>query len=98
MSHKNLKDEAAVLPDSWRSVVLGEAAGAQVKVLRMDSAAYPDETHDFDEALLVMDGRMNLDIHGEVITVNAGELYLVPAYTPHAVAAGSYGTLVIIDR
>ena len=41
---------------------------------------------------------MNLDIHGEIVAVKAGELYLVPAHTPHAVAAGSKGTLVIIDQ
>ncbi len=83
---------------AWRSTMLGKAAGAQVKVLRMDAAAYPDETHDFDEALIVLDGQMNLDIGGAVIAVKAGELYLVPANTPHAVAAGSHGTLVIIDQ
>lgn len=98
MLHKNLIAEAASLPSAWRSTILGKASGAQVKVLRMDECAYPDETHDFTEALLVLDGQMNLDIHGEIVAVKAGELYLVPAHTPHAVAAGSKGTLVIIDQ
>ncbi len=98
MLHKNLISEAATLPAAWRSTILGKAGGAQVKVLRMDECDYPDETHDFTEALLVLDGQMNLDIHGEIVAVKAGELYLVPAHTPHAVAAGSKGTLVIIDQ
>ncbi len=42
---------ARAQPQAWRSVVLGQAAGANVKVLRMDDAPYPDEQHDFDEAL-----------------------------------------------
>lgn len=98
MLHKNLISESAALPVAWRSTVLGKAGGAQVKVLRMDACDYPDETHDFTEALLVLDGQMNLDIHGEIVAVKAGELYLVPAHTPHAVAAGSRGTLIIIDQ
>ncbi|MCH8617943.1 cupin domain-containing protein [Undibacterium sp. TS12] len=98
MSHKNLISTAQSLPMAWRSTILGKAGGAQVKVLRMDDAAYPDETHDFDEALIVLDGQMNLDIGGETIVVKAGELYLVPANIPHAVAAGSHGTLVIVDQ
>ena len=98
MQHKNLIAAAQALPLAWSSTILAKAAGAQVKVLRMDAAAYPDETHDFDEALIVLEGQMNLEIGGEIIAVRAGELYLVPAHTPHAVASGSYGSLVIIDQ
>jgi quercetin dioxygenase-like cupin family protein len=94
----NLIDAAQALPTAWRSTVLGQAAGANVKVLRMDAAAYPDEWHDFDEALLVLDGQMNLDIRGQRVEVSAGEMFIVPAGVPHAVAPGSHGTLVIIDR
>lgn len=94
----NLLDAAQSLPTAWKSTVLGQAAGANVKVLRMDGQAYPDESHDFDEALLVLDGRMNLFIQGSQIEVRAGEMYIVPAGVPHAVAPDSHGTLVIIDR
>jgi quercetin dioxygenase-like cupin family protein len=40
---------------------------------------------------------MLLQIGSEVIRVGPGELYVVPAGMPHAVAAGSHGTLVILD-
>ena len=46
----------------------------------------------------MLDGELKLGIGGGVVTVSAGEIYIVPANTPHAVAAGSHGTLVIIDR
>jgi len=89
---------AEAAAQAWRSQVCGVAAGAQVKVLRMDSQVYPDEVHDFDEALLVLQGQMNLEIGGECHPVGAGEMFIVPAGVPHAVAPGSHGTLVIIDR
>lgn len=98
MSKFNLLLQAAQLPDTWRSTVVGQAAGANLKVLRMDDLPYPDETHSFDEALLVLDGQMNLQIQTEFITVKQGEVFIVPAGVPHAVAPGSHGTLVIIDR
>jgi quercetin dioxygenase-like cupin family protein len=93
-----LSPSAATLPQAWRSIIVGQAGGANFKLLRMDAATYPDECHDFDEALLVVDGQMNLQIHGEVIEVRAGEVFIVPAGTPHAVAAGSHGSLVVIDQ
>ena len=48
--------------------------------------------------LLVLEGHMNLEIEGKTVCVQAGEVFIVPAGQPHAVAAGSQGTLVIIDQ
>ena len=98
MTKTNLLQQASQLSDAWCSVVIGQAASANVKVLRMDDRAYPSETHEFAEALLVLDGQMNLDVQGELICVKRGEVFIVPAGVPHAVAQGSQGTLVIIDQ
>lgn len=98
MSNVHLIQEANALPFAWKSKVLGKVAGANVKVLRMDATSYPNEVHNFVEALLVLDGHMNLEIEGKTVCVQAGEVFMVPAGQPHAVAAGSLGTLVIIDQ
>ena len=98
MSKTNLTEQAAALKEAWHSVVVGRAAGANVKVLRMDGRSYPNEVHDFEEALLVLDGTMNLDIGNKVVQAHSGEVYFVPSGLAHAVAPGSEGTLVIIDR
>ena len=98
MSKTDLRALANTLPETWRSKIIGRAAGANVKVIRMYGTASGEEPHAFDEGLLVLDGELKLEIGGEVVTVSAGELCIVPANTPHAVAAGSHGTLVIIDQ
>jgi mannose-6-phosphate isomerase-like protein (cupin superfamily) len=98
MNKSNLLLQASQLSGPWRSVVIGQAAGANVKVLRMDDRAYPNETHEFAEALLVLEGQMNLELQDKIISVKHGEVFIVPAGIPHAVAPGSHGTLVIIDR
>jgi quercetin dioxygenase-like cupin family protein len=95
--HTNLFELAASLPEAWRSKIVGEAAGANFKVVRMDGRAYANESHTFNEALLVIEGQMNLQFGEKVVPVQSGEVYIVPAGIPHAVAEGSYGTLVIID-
>jgi quercetin dioxygenase-like cupin family protein len=85
------------LTNTWKSIVAGRPAGVNLKVLRMDGNAYAEETHAFDEALLVLNGCMRLEIGGVVTEVQAGNVFIVPANTAHGVAAGSHGTLVIID-
>ena len=92
----NLKSAVAQL-NTWKSIVLVRVAGANIKVLRMDGARYPDESHDHPEGLLVVDGQLNLTVGSEAITVRAGEIYVVPVGVAHAVAPGSTGTLVIFD-
>ena len=98
MTTINLLQIAAAIPEAWRSTVVGRAANANVKVLRMDGGAYPEEVHGFDEALLVLEGQMNLHMEGHVLPVHQGEVIIVPAGQPHAVVSGSHGTLVIIDH
>jgi mannose-6-phosphate isomerase-like protein (cupin superfamily) len=61
----------------------------------MDGSVYPDEVHGFDEALLMIDGQMILDIAGEIPSVRAGEVFMVPMGVAHDVATGSSGTLSI---
>ncbi|OAE14165.1 cupin [Pseudomonas simiae] len=95
-----LFDFAAIaeqLPDRWKSTRLGHVGPARIKVLRMDEQAYEEETHEYNEGLLVVSGQLRLSIGNHETRVGAGQMYLVEAGTAHAVLAGSHGTLVIID-
>ena len=97
MSHTNLNAAAQGLPEAWTSSVLARVGNANLKVLRMDGAPYPEERHEYPEGLLVIDGQLNLVLEGGPITVRAGELFVVPPGVVHGVASGSTGTLVIFD-
>ncbi|MGW9170665.1 cupin domain-containing protein [Streptomyces decoyicus] len=97
MSGVNLAETAAVLPEAWRSRRLGLVGTACVKVLRMDELPVEEESHGAAEALLVLDGRLELEVNGMPVSVQAGELYVVAAGAAHAVRPGSRGTLVIVE-
>ncbi|WBP89583.1 cupin domain-containing protein [Kitasatospora cathayae] len=97
MSLVDVKEEAAQLPDAWRSVVLGRVGTAAVKVLRMDGRELEAEVHGTAEVLFVADGVLELEVEGEGLTVGAGKLCRIPAGARHAVRAGSRGTLLIVE-
>jgi quercetin dioxygenase-like cupin family protein len=88
---------AASQSAAWKSFVLAKVGGANIKVMRMDGTPYPDESHDYPEGLLVVDGHLHLTIGPDAITICAGEIFIVPMGVAHAVAPGSTGTLVIFD-
>ncbi|HEV2539915.1 MAG TPA: cupin domain-containing protein [Frateuria sp.] len=92
----DLQALAQALP-AWRSQQLGRIGSARLKLLRMDEAPYVEETHDFTEALLVLDGVLRLRVGGVLRVVGAGQLCLLPAGVPHAVDEGSAGSLLIMD-
>lgn len=88
---------AGQLPTPWKSSPVGHVGPAQLKVLRMDEQAYTEETHDYNEGLLVISGCLRLSIGKQTVEVSAGQMYLVEAGIAHGVLAGSHGTLLIID-
>ncbi|MGI4855614.1 MAG: cupin domain-containing protein [Janthinobacterium lividum] len=88
---------AESLPTAWKSRILASVGAANIKVLRMDEHPGEEEIHDYNEGLLVVEGRMMLEVDGESLTVESGGLYIAPAGVPHTVLPGSRGTLVIID-
>ncbi|MEU8679441.1 cupin domain-containing protein [Streptomyces sp. NPDC048560] len=93
----DLAGTAAGLPEAWSSRRLGMVGAACVKVLRMDDLPVEEESHGAAEALLVLDGRLELEVDGMPVSVRAGELFMVEAGTAHAVRPGSRGTLVIVE-
>lgn len=82
----------------WQSVIFAAVGDARVKVLRMDGTSTPEEVHDYNELLIVLEGLLALEISGERVEVHAGEVYLATAGERHSVLAGSRGTLLIVDK
>jgi Cupin domain. len=93
----NLNEQAQLLPEAWRSVIIAKPGGANLKVLRMGGSVLPDEMHDSAEALIVLDGELNLQVAGKTISIGPGEAFIVPPGQSHSVGPGSHGTLIIID-
>ncbi|MEV4252834.1 cupin domain-containing protein [Spirillospora sp. NPDC049652] len=97
MSVVNLSKTAAGLPEAWSSLELGRVGTACVKVLRMDEMPVAEESHSAAEALIVLDGLLELVVDGAPVSVRAGEMFMVAAGTAHTVRPGSHGTLVIVE-
>ena len=97
MKSHHLAELAGQLPGAWSSRVLAQFGDARLKVLRMDDAAYPEESHDHAEGLLVIEGELRLRLDGQMLHIGTGELCIVPPGMPHSVEQGSRGTLLILD-
>ncbi|WP_268630145.1 cupin, partial [Escherichia coli] len=63
----DLADLADSQPAAWKSRVLAQTGDCNIKVLKMDGQSSPAETHDYNEALIVISGALRLSVLGEDI-------------------------------
>jgi len=93
----NLPACVAELGGDWGKQVLGEIAGARLKLFRTDGVGLPPETHPWDEALLMVEGELTLTLDDVDVTLRAGDLQVIPAGCRHAIWPGSKSAFLLFD-
>ncbi|MDI2126466.1 cupin domain-containing protein [Yinghuangia seranimata] len=97
MQHIALRDETAELTTTWTSYAVGRIGATYLKIMRMDELPVGDDVHADPEALLVVDGRLEMTVDGEDVSVGPGELLIVPGHAVHSIRPGSHGTLFLVN-
>jgi len=83
-----LTDLVTVADGAIVSRVLARSEGGNVTLFAFDKGqALSEHTAPFDALVQVVDGRMDLTIGGNPVTVAAGEIVNMPADVPHALHA-----------
>lgn len=86
------------LPKGWRSHIVGEIQGVELKLFKLDEAGLPEECHPaYDEGLLVIEGALQLEIDGIVLEMRTGDYQTIPAGKPHRILPGCSGTMLLLD-
>lgn len=50
-------------------------------------AIVPTHTHESEQVSFIVSGSMRFDLGGDVVTVNAGEILVIPSMLPHSAEA-----------
>jgi len=83
----NLSEKLKSFDETWVPKVIGELNRQFVKVVKLQGE-YVWHQHDSeDELFLILEGRMDLHLRDQVITVNKGEFIIVPRGVQHKTAA-----------
>ncbi|WP_017906770.1 cupin domain-containing protein [Pseudomonas asplenii] len=93
----NLAHKASLVDQQWSPRVVAEMNDYQFKVVRIEGEFIWHSHPETDEAFMVIDGVLRIDLpHGSVF-VNPGELYVVPRGVEHRTAAEGEARLMIIE-
>ena len=93
----NLAQKASLIEQQWSPRVIAEMNEYQFKVVRIEGEFIWHSHPETDEAFLVIEGTLRIDLpHGSVY-VAPGELYVVPRGVEHRTAAEGEARLMMIE-
>ena len=83
MSVVNLTEKFALFSDHWSPKVIAEMNDYQFKLVKIQGEfVWHDHGHT-DEVFIVIEGSMNIEFEDRTITLNAGEMHVVPKGIRH---------------
>ncbi len=93
----NLAHKAGLIEQQWSPRVVAEMNDYQFKVVRIEGEFIWHSHPETDEAFLVLEGVLRIDLPQGCVHVNAGELYVVPRGVKHRTAALAEAKLMMIE-
>ena len=83
----NLKNKFALFSDQWSPKIIAQMNDYHFKLVKIAGAFVWHSHAETDEVFLVLDGRMQIYFRDGQVTLNAGEMFVVPRgieHRPHA--------------
>ncbi|MEO8925815.1 MAG: cupin domain-containing protein [Caulobacteraceae bacterium] len=93
----NLARRAAARAGGRRPDPLARIGDARLEILNVEAGGLAPERHfDHDEAVLMLEGQMVLDLDGRPIPLGPGDFQLIAAGRSHAIRPGGLGAFLLI--
>lgn len=89
---------AEKLTDYWSPRVVGEVDAAYVKVAKVKGELMWHSHEEEDELFLVLKGRLRIEMPARTVTLNAGELFVVPKGVRHNPVADEECHILLFER
>jgi len=93
----NVREKIGLLTEQWQPRVIAELNDNQFKVVRIEGDFLWHDHQDTDEAFLVIDGILRIDLPDGHVTLGPGELFVVPKGIRHKPYAEKEVFLMLIE-
>ena len=89
MERVNLRDKLARFDTHWDPKIIGELNGQHVKLVKFEGEFVWHRHEREDELFLVVQGRFDMQLRDRVVSLDEGELIIVPRGVEHRPVAKS---------
>lgn len=97
-THRDLVGHARLLGPAWSGKLVGRPGGVGLKLFKVDAAGLAREMHPgYDEALLMLEGAIDLVMDDVQVPLRAGDLQIIPAGSWHEILPGGHGSFLLVD-
>jgi mannose-6-phosphate isomerase-like protein (cupin superfamily) len=93
----DLLEKCGLLPGPWQPRVVAELNDYQLKVVRLEGDFVWHAHAETDEAFLVLEGSLRIDLPGGSVELGPGELYVVPKGVRHKPFAQREAKVLLIE-
>jgi quercetin dioxygenase-like cupin family protein len=94
----NVDDCFRKFADTYSPKIVGDLNGQHVKLARLEGDKCPWHTHaNEDEMFYVLEGTLDIQEEGAVLTLRAGEFYIVPRGRKHRVVPHGHVKLMLFE-
>ena len=84
MSDKvNLADKLSLFSDRWAPRTVAQFNGHDIMVVKVEGEFVWHKHDETDDFFLVLDGVLDIELRDRVVTLTAGELFVVPRRVEH---------------
>jgi len=93
----NFSEKFSLFNDQWSPKVVAEMNDYQFKVVKVEGDFVWHAHADTDEAFIVLEGQLRIDLRGSSVLVEQGEMYVVPKGVQHRPFAPCETRLLLIE-
>ncbi|MEB2776548.1 cupin domain-containing protein [Algoriphagus sp. D3-2-R+10] len=84
MEKVNINEKFDLIKELWSPKIIGELNGQDVKLAKVQGEFVWHNHTNEDELFLIIKGTLKIDLEGESITLNEGEMLVIPRGVEHS--------------
>lgn len=93
----NFKDKFTKFTEHWSPRVVAEMNDYQFKLVKVEGEFVWHEHPDTDEVFIVIEGSLQIEFRDGVVSLDSGEMFVIPKGVEHKPIASSECKLLIVE-
>jgi mannose-6-phosphate isomerase-like protein (cupin superfamily) len=93
----NFKDKFSKFTEHWSPRVVAEMNDYQFKLVKVEGEFVWHDHPDTDEVFIVLEGILNIEFRDGIVTLNSGEMFVIPKGVEHKPVANSECKIMIVE-
>jgi mannose-6-phosphate isomerase-like protein (cupin superfamily) len=93
----NFQQKFGLFSEQWKPKVIAEMNDYQFKIVRLEGDFVWHDHKETDETFIVLEGTLRIDMRDGAVSLNAGEMFVVPKGVQHKPYAEREVKLLLIE-